>query len=199
MAIVELAPGIAVFSNVVSGYETLVSDIEEAVASGVINWTSAYVVKGEDGSVIDPETRNTQTIPVSYADNPKENYSSPLASFDSTLSKIFFDSFAPLEGEYRSHYNVDVYKHEIYSILKYGIGQKFNNHIDNHRNYPRTISLVYYMNDDYVGGEISFPRFGVSYKPKANELLIFPSNYVYNHSVAEVTSGNRYAVVTWGR
>jgi predicted 2-oxoglutarate/Fe(II)-dependent dioxygenase YbiX len=55
------------------------------------------------------------------------------------------------------------------------------------------------MNDNYTGGEISFPRFGITYKPKANELLMFPSNYVYNHSVAEVTAGNRYAVVTWGR
>jgi hypothetical protein len=199
MSIKELAPGIAVFPDVIQGHETLVSEIEESIAAGVINWAAAYVVKGENGSVIDPETRNTQTIPISYTDNPIENYSSPLASFDSTLSKIFFDSFTPFEKEYCSHYNVDVYKHEIYSILKYGIGQKFDNHIDNHRNYPRTISLVYYMNDGYTGGEISFPRFGIKYKPKANELLIFPSNYIYNHSVAEVTEGYRYAVVTWGR
>jgi Rps23 Pro-64 3,4-dihydroxylase Tpa1-like proline 4-hydroxylase len=198
MSINELAPGIVVFSDVITGYDSLISDIEESVDSGVVSWGQAYVVNGEK-SVIDTETRNTQIITVSYSENPEENLSSPQASFDTTLSKIFYDSFSVLEKEYCDHYNVTVYKHEVYSILKYGIGQKFDNHIDHHRNYPRTISLVYYMNENYSGGEISFPRFGIKYKPKANELLMFPSNYVYNHSVAEVTEGKRYAVVTWGR
>jgi predicted 2-oxoglutarate/Fe(II)-dependent dioxygenase YbiX len=53
------------------------------------------------------------------------------------------------------------------------------------------------MNDNYSGGEINFPRFGISYKPAANEILMFPSTYVYNHSVSEVTEGTRYAVVSW--
>lgn len=198
MSINELAPGIVVFSDVIAGYDSLISDIEESVDSGVVSWGQAYVINGEK-SIIDTETRNTQTITVSYSENPEENLSSPQASFDTTLSKIFYDSFSVLEKEYCDHYNVTVYKHEVYSILKYGIGQKFDNHIDHHRNYPRTISLVYYMNENYSGGEISFPRFGIKYKPKANELLMFPSNYVYNHSVAEVTEGKRYAVVTWGR
>jgi Rps23 Pro-64 3,4-dihydroxylase Tpa1-like proline 4-hydroxylase len=53
------------------------------------------------------------------------------------------------------------------------------------------------MNDNYIGGEIKFPRFNVTHKPKANELLIFPSGYTYNHSVLPVESGTRYAIVGW--
>jgi len=199
MTIKELAPGIVVFENVIKNHTSLVSDIEDAVAANVISWSQAYVINGTNEAVIDTQTRNTQSISVSYSENPVENLFSPLSSFDSTLSKIFYDSFSPLEREYCSHYNFEVYKHEVYSILKYGIGQKFTNHIDNHRNYPRTVSLVYYMNENYSGGEINFPRFGITYKPKANELLMFPSNYVYNHSVSEVTDGFRYAVVSWAR
>jgi predicted 2-oxoglutarate/Fe(II)-dependent dioxygenase YbiX len=61
------------------------------------------------------------------------------------------------------------------------------------------MSTIFYMNDDYEGGEIEFPRFNVSHKPEKNELIIFPSTYVYNHSVLPVTSGTRYAVVSWLR
>ena len=61
------------------------------------------------------------------------------------------------------------------------------------------MSWVYYINDDYTGGEIVFPRFGITYKPAKDELLIFPSTYVYNHSVLPVIEGTRYAVVSWLR
>ena len=55
------------------------------------------------------------------------------------------------------------------------------------------------MNDNYTGGEINFPRFGITFKPKANQMIVFPSNYVYNHSVSPVIEGSRYAVVGWLR
>jgi hypothetical protein len=195
----EIAPGIVVFKNVIDGYETLIPEIEDSVNNGVVSWGSAYVLGDNEVSTVDKKVRNTDTINVPYLENPEENYLNARTSFDSTLAKIFYDSFTKLENEYCSNYGISTYKHEIYSILKYGIGQSFNNHIDNHRNFPRTISLVYYLNDNYVGGEINFPRFGIRHKPKANELLMFPSNYVYNHSVDEVTSGIRYSVVTWAR
>ena len=113
------------------------------------------------------------------------------------MLEIFFNSFAKIENHYKAKYGVSFSKHSSYDILKYGEGQMFTNHIDHHPDYQRTISLVYYFNDDYEGGEINFPRFDISFKPKANQLIIFPSTYVYNHSVSEVTSGTRYAVVSW--
>jgi len=45
----------------------------------------------------------------------------------------------------------------------------------------KLVTMIY-LNDDYEGGEICFPRFNIEYKPKANEFLVFPSTYVYNHS-----------------
>ena len=75
----------------------------------------------------------------------------------------------------------------------------FSNHIDDHKDYPRRVSTVYYLNDNYTGGEINFPRFGITFKPKANQMIVFPSNFMYNHSVSPVIEGNRYAVVSWLR
>ena len=46
-------------------------------------------------------------------------------------------------------------------------------------------------------GEIVFPKFGVTIKPKASQLLLFPSTYVYNHNVNAVTNGTRYSMVNW--
>jgi predicted 2-oxoglutarate/Fe(II)-dependent dioxygenase YbiX len=56
---------------------------------------------------------------------------------------------------------------------------------------------VLYLNDDYLGGEIEFPHYDVKIKPEAGTLVLFPSNYAYRHIAHEVTSGIKYALVTW--
>ena len=55
--------------------------------------------------------------------------------------------------------------------------------------------MSYFLNDNYIGGEIEFARFNLKIKPKANQALFFPSNYVYNHQVHDVISGTRYTIV----
>ena len=94
-------------------------------------------------------------------------------------------------------YKIGSDSHDTYGILKYGSGQQFTNHIDDSPKYHRRISTVYYLNENYTGGEINFPRFNITFKPKANQMLMFPSTYVYNHSVSPVIEGKRYAVVSW--
>jgi hypothetical protein len=99
--------------------------------------------------------------------------------------------------DYRNSYDLYLSKDEPMSVLKYTVGTEYRTHWDSGPQNGRVLSLICYLNDDYEGGEINFPRFNISYKPAANELLIFPSNYIYNHSVSEVTSGTRYSVVSW--
>lgn len=192
----EIAPGIMIYSDVIQGYDNLINDIEDAVASGIVKWHGAYVKSG-DAVEVNTNTRDTQTIGIAYSNNPVIDMSHARNSFDTTLSKLFFDSFDPLEKDYQMYYGLTTTWHDTYGILKYGIGQKFTNHIDDHKDYIRRMSTVYYANDNYSGGEINFPRFGIEYKPKANELLCFPSNFIYNHSVSPVIEGTRYAVVSW--
>jgi predicted 2-oxoglutarate/Fe(II)-dependent dioxygenase YbiX len=59
------------------------------------------------------------------------------------------------------------------------------------------LSALLYLNDDYEGGEITFPHIGFSQKPKAGSLIFFPSNFVFVHEVNAVTSGTRYALPNW--
>jgi hypothetical protein len=196
----EIAPGIVIYSDVIPNSENLYIDIEEGMASAKINWTAASVKESEEPRV-NTKTRDTQTIGVSYLGGIKDTslITDMSELFFINLNNIFFESFSPIEKEYVSSYGIASEWHETYAILKYGEGQQFTNHIDDHPSYHRRISTVYYLNDNYVGGEINFPRFNITFKPKANQMIVFPSTYVYNHSVSPVTEGERYAVVSWMR
>jgi hypothetical protein len=61
----------------------------------------------------------------------------------------------------------------------------------------RTYSAIFYINDDYDGGEIHFPKFDVEIKPKQGSLVIFPSDEDYIHGVKEVKNLNRYTIAAW--
>lgn len=192
----EIAPGIVVYSDVIDNSEKLHIDIEEGMESAGISWGSAYVRSGDEVK-IEESSRNTQILVVQHTNEILTNYASPIDCFNTNLSNLFFENFSPIENDYKAIYAADTRSHEAYSILKYGIGQNFVNHVDDHFQGPRRISHVHYLNDNYEGGEIEFPRFGIKYKPKANQSIFFPSGYVYNHSVHPVVSGERYAIVSW--
>ena len=196
----EIAPGIMVYSDVIPNSENLYIDIEEGIVSANMAWTAASVKEGSDPTV-NTKTRDTQTLGVAYLGKNKDVSSVTNMSelFFTNLNNMFFESFDPIEKDYMNAYGIESEWHDSYGILKYGEGQQFTNHIDDHPSYHRRVSTVYYLNNNYTGGEINFPRFNITFKPKANQMIVFPSTYVYNHSVSPVTEGERYAVVSWMR
>ena len=86
---------------------------------------------------------------------------------------------------------------ESYSLLKYRSNQEYKTHYDGTTNIGRIISALVYLNDDYTGGELEFPNFGVKIKPEPGMLILFPSNFAYAHTAYPVTVGTKYALVTW--
>jgi len=60
------------------------------------------------------------------------------------------------------------------------------------RFYQYNITSLSYLTDDYSGGEISFPEFDLTIKPKAGDMLLFPSRY--RHQILELKSGHRYTM-----
>ena len=84
---------------------------------------------------------------------------------------------------------------EAFNFVKYLPGKFFKIHGDHGPYYVCTISAVIYLNDDYEGGEIEFTRHGLVVKPEAGDIIVFPSNFVYEHSSLEVISGTKYSVV----
>ncbi len=195
----EIAPGIVVYSNVIPNSEELHKDIEEGMISAKLEWAGATVQDAEYFKpTLNTKARDTQTIGVPYLGKVASIEQTNMNElFFINLNNLFFESFDLIEKDYMSSYGIFSEWHDQYGILKYGVGQQFTNHIDDHPSYHRRVSTVYYLNDNYVGGEIKFPRFNITFKPKANQMILFPSTYVYNHSVSPVIEGERYAVVSW--
>ncbi len=61
------------------------------------------------------------------------------------------------------------------------------------------LAAIIYLNDNYEGGEISFPDRGIDIKPKSGMLITFPGNKNYVHEVKEVISGTRLTLSIWIR
>ncbi len=102
-------------------------------------------------------------------------------------------------NHYAHYFETSFTEHEPYSLLKYSgsSNDHYDAHYDGGPSTGRWISAIIYLNDDYEGGEIEFPDHLTKVKPKAGTLMIFPSNYAYRHIAHNVTSGTKYAIVTW--
>lgn len=85
---------------------------------------------------------------------------------------------------------------EALNFVKYGPNQHFQEHTDHGFSYNCVVSMVGYVNDDYDGGELAFRLQGLEIKPKAGDLFVFPSNFMYPHRAMPVHSGTKYSIVT---
>lgn len=53
---------------------------------------------------------------------------------------------------------------------------------------------LFYLNDDYEGGELYFPNQDLQFKPKPGSAYFFPGDMNFIHGVTEITSGIRYVI-----
>ena len=186
----ELAPGIVIFENIFPDSMEYLRKIEE-----LSPWVSAGVlITNQEGHKIETVNSHRDTDIVGLPNHEtKEN--NPLADF----SKAFYQSMKPCLDQYTREYGAVIEDSENPQLLRYGKEQKFNHHVDDHPKITRRVSMTYYLNDDYEGGDVEFKRQGLRFKAKKNDLLIFPSNFMYHHQVHPVTDGLRYVVVQWMR
>ena len=120
----------------------------------------------------------------------------PLAS---EWQKIW-EKIDPIVWDYRHVFELDLEMDEGYRVLKYGGGAEYHAHHDHFRNNARSLSLVAFLNDNFTGGNLVFPRFNVNIQPKAGSVIMFPSNYPYLHiaePVVEKDNTVKYSLVTW--
>lgn len=62
---------------------------------------------------------------------------------------------------------------------------------------PVMYGCVFYLNDDFEGGELWYPNHGVEYKPVAGEMIIHPGTREYSHGIKEIISGLRVACASF--
>lgn len=89
---------------------------------------------------------------------------------------------------------------ETFRIKRYrpGTGEEFRVHHDAKGFYcNRYLVLLWYLNDVAEGGETVFPDLGVSIKPKAGRLLMFPPNWCFQHAGRAPVSNDKYILSTY--
>lgn len=106
------------------------------------------------------------------------------------LYKIFQIAFKKCENSYNAKLRI-FQKKEVH-LVKFQKDFNMNKHVDTAGDF----AVIYYINDDYTGGEINFPWHELKIKPKANSFITFPSNQHYLHEVLP-NSTNRYSSTLW--
>jgi len=87
-------------------------------------------------------------------------------------------------------------------LCRWDVGKELTPHIDNQATHAystpwRTYSSLVYLNDDFEGGEIFFPRLKLALRPEQGLLVIFSSGPEHEHGVKPVTAGRRYTMPSW--
>ena len=181
----HLFPGIWVYRDVLKKELNLINRIESYISTNNLDWQEATV--GYKQKM--PEYRDCVDFKI------KKLKESPRPIVDDIWQDAY-DAQLPAVTDYCNMYNIEMNYWEAMNIVKYGSGQHFQEHADHGWSYVCTVSLVAYPNDDYEGGELSFGKLGISFKPKAGDLYIFPSTYLFSHRAMPVTSGLKYSIVT---
>lgn len=89
------------------------------------------------------------------------------------------------------------------TIVKWNPGQYQSPHADKELHYgpdagtPNDfpyydIASLFYINDDYEGGELYFPHQKIQFKPKRGAAYFFPGDMNYVHGVTEIKNSFRY-------
>lgn len=113
------------------------------------------------------------------------------------LHQEIYEKLKMCIDDYARYWGIEVVYYEAFNFVKYeGEGTHFNIHADHGPAYNCTVSAVIYINDDYEGGEIKFPRLdNYVHTPRVGDIAVFPSNYIYEHASLPMKSGTKYCVV----
>lgn len=119
-------------------------------------------------------------------------------------AKTNFNYLKGLENKIKSDFELtDKIYADYLGLVKWEVGDIQHPHADGenknekHPFFWRNFGCVYYLNDDYEGGEIYFPNQNIKLKPKPNTLVFFPGTLEYLHGVTPITNGVRYTLTSF--
>jgi predicted 2-oxoglutarate/Fe(II)-dependent dioxygenase YbiX len=193
-----IAPGLIVYRNAFSNDLDLINRLEEILSneSNENKWRTAKT-STSGRTPLGKKYRECSDFAI------KKNTWNDEGKSESTLNleKIWEDCYKaaldPVE-DYAQHFRLAPlgYWYPL-NFVKYDIGEYIEVHCDHAYSHICVLSAVGYINDDYEGGELFFDKLNIKIKPKAGDLYLYPSTYLYSHSSLPVTSGTKYAIVTF--
>ena len=205
-----LHPKILVFKNAFTDGQNLIKHFEDNFPDQWVGWYS-FGTKIELNTV----TGQFDSFPTQDQWNQKI-----IEKQETEMLKDLLRSFYLATKEYYNHVNLklDNWFFDAADIAKYnensGIpGASGTVGMNYHTDFEQSKALepgskfattcVFYLNDDYDGGEICFKIFNedfteieqeIVYKPSAGDAVIFPSTHPFYHGVNVSTNGCKYIV-----
>jgi hypothetical protein len=162
--------------------------------ANAVEFKKAEINGGEEFKT-DFNIRRTYTYPLSNRQNSLSavHWFCLLAHFfNKNLRQYKFDTNV-IDYDYKDIFDIEILKYENTGFYTW--------HVDHFADIPRTMSCILLLNNDYEGGNLCFRNpdgsgeWEVEVKP--NRMIIWPSNFLYPHTVKPVTKGRRYSVVAW--
>lgn len=190
-----LHPDIWYFENVLSYPEHLIPFIDKLDADERSyiripkweDWTAS-----NDPSLVYGATKviRTESKKAPTGDEKIDQMSLYIINSFMMAAEMCFDRYIDGHRLNKEDYDLDL---SAMQIKRWHSGQNMGPHYDGQDgNKDLAFSLVTYVNDDYEGGEISFPDHNITLKPKAGSLIMFPSQLPFIHEVKPIKSGIRY-------
>lgn len=186
--------GLNIYHNVFSPEDSkrYIQILESNLSTnGKYSWSEAQVTNSTT-----PIKKARDAVDFKYKQSdlgPKDETNSELID----LHEEIYQKLKSCIDDYAKYWGINVVYYEAFNFVKYeGEGTHFNIHADHGPAYNCTVSAVIYLNDDYQGGEIKFPRLdNFVHTPKTGDIAVFPSNYIYEHASLPMESGTKYCVV----
>jgi len=101
--------------------------------------------------------------------------------------------------------NLNYLYSEYPQIVKWKEGDEMTPHADNieqdnitpNSSPWRSFGGVIYLNSDFEGGKIYYPRLGIEVTPRPGMVVLHPADWKYTHGVSKITKGKRYTISTF--
>jgi predicted 2-oxoglutarate/Fe(II)-dependent dioxygenase YbiX len=199
----EIYPNVLVYRNMLSNPKKAYEIMSRSEASSegkyyLAAWTpwaqfgtytqakwGTEVDNAEKGQIFDEEKVFVEEINIAYnkaISHYTKHTGLPMpadASFSGHSYCKYFDQIDDLRNNMTMQYHTD------YIVSQRDMpGPKFHT------------TCTFYVNDDYDGGDLEFyiDNNIINHKPKAGDLVVFPSTDPYYHGVKRIENGNKYFV-----
>jgi predicted 2-oxoglutarate/Fe(II)-dependent dioxygenase YbiX len=145
-------------------------------------WATATISNEDKCNVVAPDIRTAEVLRKSTAIDLLARLGDRLSVATSAVAK----SLAPLEATL-----ADVH------VIRYQPGGFFQVHRDNMLSYRlgRVVTVLCYLNDSFVGGELDFPEVRLCYRPRAGFGIVFPATFM--HCARAVMQGEKFVLTAW--
>ena len=118
----------------------------------------------------------------------------------SLITKKVLDLYKKQFSDYTRWYPQRLFLEE-FRIKKYHSRShdRFDIHVDvdNHASARRYLAFLYYLNDDFTGGETEFPTYSKKIVPQRGSVMVFPPTWQYPHAGLRVNKGIKYIMSTY--